>query len=184
MPGVSSQGAGIDPLNPSDASGVYWDDSNAFMDAKSYGTEALHYRDDYMLMTSSMYATLVPGSYQVFGNNGTTSFLGAVNSGSNTSLNDVVADGGTFISASDLLNDLLSASDHYPIVADFVIPVPEPSALVLTVLALLCTMVLRGEQPTERAKATTFSTVTLTGVRTEKYHAVHESVNPANPWSA
>ena len=94
-------------------------------------------RDDLQVMTSNVYSAtsgglaLVSNTYHTFGNNGTTSYHGSTNSGGNTSLNGVTTDGGTFISATQLKHDLRFASDHLPVVADYTIPVPEPSTLVL-----------------------------------------------------
>jgi hypothetical protein len=93
-----------------------------------------------MIMTNNIFSDtaggleMVPGTYHVFGNNGTTSFETSTNSGGNTALNNVVADGGAFISASQLRLDLTTAADHMPVVADFTIPVPEPSSLILLTL--------------------------------------------------
>jgi hypothetical protein len=67
---------------------------------------------------------LVPGTYHVFGNNGTTAYLSTVNSGSNTALTNLVP--GATISAAQLLFDLTDASDHLPVVADYTIPIPAP----------------------------------------------------------
>jgi hypothetical protein len=83
-------------------------------------------------MTTNVYfgvvggLALVPGTYHVFGNNGTTSYKGSVNSGSNTALNSDLAPGAP-ISASQLYLDLTSASDHLPVVADYTIPITVPT---------------------------------------------------------
>jgi hypothetical protein len=85
----------------------------------------LNARDDYELMTSNVYngtgaINYVSGSFHVFANNGSVPAGGSVNSGSDTALNsDLVQDGGTFISASTLYADLITASDHLPAVADY-----------------------------------------------------------------
>jgi hypothetical protein len=69
----------------------------------------------------------VPGTYHVFGNNGTTSYSNTVNSAANSALNNrLVTNGPVFISAAQLYLDLTSASDHLPVVADYTIPVPAP----------------------------------------------------------
>jgi len=93
----------------------------------------LRYRDDLEVMTTNVYfgvaggLALVPGTYHVFGNNGTTAYYGSVNSGSNTSLNNrLVTNGPVFISAAQLYLDLANASDHLPVVADYTIPLPAP----------------------------------------------------------
>jgi hypothetical protein len=56
----------------------------------------------------------------VFANNGTVSKSGSVNSAGNTALNsDLVQDGTPFISESTIYSDMTTASDHYPVVADY-----------------------------------------------------------------
>lgn len=67
----------------------------------------------------------VTGSYRVFGNNG-THFL-----------NDMI-DTGTGASP-DVLSALISASDHLPVVADFVIPEPTAAALLSLSVFILVT---------------------------------------------
>jgi hypothetical protein len=92
----------------------------------------LRYRDDLQLMTTNVYfgvaggLALVPGTYHVFGNNGTTPYYGSVNSGSNTALNSDLESGAP-ISASQLYLDLTTASDHLPVVADYTIPITVPA---------------------------------------------------------
>ena len=129
------QGQGIDPLNPSGASNVNWATNNAPPFILAMETESatdLRYRDDLQLMTTNVYfgvaggLALVPGTYHVFGNNGTTPYYGSVNSGSNTALNSDLASGAP-ISASQLYLDLTTASDHLPVVADYTIPITVPA---------------------------------------------------------
>jgi hypothetical protein len=93
----------------------------------------LRYRDDLEVMTTNVYYgapggfKYVPGTYHVFGNNGTTPYYSSVNSGSNTSLNNrLMTNGPVFISAAQLYLDLANASDHLPVVADYTIPLPVP----------------------------------------------------------
>ncbi len=62
---------------------------------------------------------LIPNTYQTFGNNGTTGYHAGTDTAGNTLLNNVVQNGGTFISAATLKNDLQFASDHLPVMADF-----------------------------------------------------------------
>jgi hypothetical protein len=82
-------------------------------------------------MTSNVYygvpggLVLVPGTYHVFGNNGTTPYNGSVDSGSDTALNSDLA-ANPPISAAILYQDLTTASDHLPVVADYIIPIPLP----------------------------------------------------------
>ena len=137
---------GVDPLNPTGATGVDWT-ANSNLSAKTESATSLSVRDDLEIMTNNVYTgvagglSLVSGTYHTFGNNGTTAYHGGTNVAGNTSLNGVVTDGGTFISATQLKQDLRFASDHLPVVADYTIPVPEPSTLILlaiggTLLAL------------------------------------------------
>ncbi len=128
--------AGMDPFNDTGATGVFWD-GNSLLDKKTESSDNLRYRDDYLLMSSNIYngtaggLQYISGTYHTFGNNGTTARFGTVNSAGNTALANVVQDGGTFISQSQLLSDLVGAADHLPVVADFLLPVPEPSTVVL-----------------------------------------------------
>jgi hypothetical protein len=130
-PNGIQQGQGIDPLNPSAATSFDWS-ANSNLSMKTDSSTSLHYRDDLQVMTTNVYfgvvggLALVPGTYHVFGNNGTTSYKGSVNSGSNTALNSDLAPGAP-ISASQLYLDLTSASDHLPVVADYTIPITVPT---------------------------------------------------------
>ena len=125
----------LDPLNPLRSLTTNWDDnSTADLPAKTDSVIALHYRDDYQMMTTNVYfgasggLALIAGTYHSFGNNGTTAYLGSANSGVNTALNNrLVTNGPVFISAAQLYLDLTGASDHLPVVADYTIPVPAPS---------------------------------------------------------
>ena len=122
----------IDPLNPTRSLLTNWDNSLAPQDLTESAT-FLQYRDDYQMMTTNVYFAisgglkLIPGTYHVFGNNGSTPYQGTVNSGANMSLNNnLVTNGPAFISASQLYLDLTNASDHLPVVADYAIPIPAP----------------------------------------------------------
>ncbi len=139
-PNGTPQGQGIDPMNPSGNSSINWGTyttSTTILAMESESATDLRYRDDLQVMTTNVYygtpggLALVPGTYHVFGNNGTTAYYGSVNSGANTSLNNKLATNGpVFISASQLLLDLTTGSDHLPVVADYTIPtavaVPAP----------------------------------------------------------
>jgi len=135
-PNGTAQGQATDPVNPSGASGINWGTATSNPSVLAVETESatdLRYRDDLQLMTTNVYygfgggLALIPGTYHVFGNNGTTPYNGSANSGSDTALNsDLVA--GAPISASMLYLDLATASDHLPVVADYTIPVAMPPA--------------------------------------------------------
>jgi hypothetical protein len=133
------QGQGIDPMNLSGTNNIDWT-ANSLLNLKSESAMILHYRDDFQIMTTNVYygapggLAYVPGTYHVFGNNGTTAYEKSVNSGSDTALN---SDLGTnlfstnLITAAQLYLYLTNASDHLPVVADYTIPVPTtpPSGL-------------------------------------------------------
>jgi hypothetical protein len=136
-PNGIQQGQGIDPLNPSAATSFDWS-ANSNLSMKTDSSTSLHYRDDLQVMTTNVYfgvaggLALIPGTYHVFGNNGTTPYKGTVNSGSNTALNSDLASG-ALISASQLYLDLTDASDHLPVVADYTIPITVPAPVLQSV---------------------------------------------------
>ena len=128
-PGINQA---FDPVNPAGSTNLVWD-TNSAVAVKTYSPAAIHYRDDYQLMTTNVYAgvagglSLVPGTYHPFGNNGSIAFTNSLNSATNTALNNrLVTNGPAFLTATQLLLDLASASDHLPVVADYTIPVPAP----------------------------------------------------------
>jgi len=130
------QGQGLDPFNLNASTTINWGTSTTDTNILSLETESatdLRYRDDLELMTTNIYAgtpsglAYIPGTYHTFGNNGTTPYFGSANSGSNTSLNNhLLTNGPVFISASQLYLDLTYASDHLPVVADYIISLPVP----------------------------------------------------------
>jgi autotransporter-associated beta strand protein len=102
------QGQAFDPENFT-TSTQYWSES----------TDGLEYRDDYEMMTSNVLNDTGPldyvsGSFQVFGNNGTTPAGGDTNASTNTALGDLS-------NRTTVLNDLMQpyGSDHMPVVADY-----------------------------------------------------------------
>jgi len=136
-PNGVQQGQGIDPLNTSAATNIDWSDTTTnttilfMLSEESY---ELRYRDDLQVMTSNVYYDVagglqyVAGSYHSFGNNGTTPWGTTVDSVTNTALSGIASN--ALISAAELLQDLTSASDHLPVVADYTVSVeiPAPSA--------------------------------------------------------
>ena len=77
----------------------------------------------------------IEGSYHVFGNNGTT-YNGNINDPGSTALplaeyNPTAGQP----TRTDVLNALATASDHLPVVADYL--VPEPSGIVLSTTAIM-----------------------------------------------
>ena len=140
-PNGIQQGQGIDPLNPTNNPNINWSTSTTATNILVMLTEHsydLEYRDDLQVMTTNVYfgvaggLALVPGTYHVFGNNGTTAYYGTVNSGSNTALNSDLASGAP-ISAAQLYLDLTDASDHLPVVADYTIPISVPAPVLQSV---------------------------------------------------
>jgi hypothetical protein len=137
------QGQGIDPLNPTNNPNINWSTSTTATNILVMETDSardLRYRDDLQVMTTNVYfgvvggLALVPGTYHVSGNNGTTPYQGSVNSGVNTALNNrLVTNGPVFISASQLYLDLTTASDHLPVVADYTIPITVPAPVLQSV---------------------------------------------------
>ncbi len=89
---------------------------------------ALDYRDDLQLVTAPVGTgsgtnltmpglQMVPGSLEVFGNNGSISYGSNVTLRSNTALSDLS-------NQTTILQDLTTATDHLPVVADYTIVPP------------------------------------------------------------
>ncbi len=124
---ASGQGEAYDPLNFSTAAGNLTESATD-----------LRYRDDYQLMTQNVLGgtgaiDYVSGSLQAFGNNGTTSSGGTVNSGTNTDLAYMTTANGYSPTQSQILSALTTASDHLPNVADYTFVVPEPASTALAI---------------------------------------------------
>jgi len=124
---------GIDPLNATDLTNVDWGTSTGdttILAMESESATDLRYRDDFQMMTTNVYygtpggLAYVPGTYHVFGNNGTTAYYGSVNNGSDTALNSDLIPGAR-ITASQLYFDLSDGSDHLPVVADYTVLAPQ-----------------------------------------------------------
>ncbi len=126
------QGQGFDPLNLSNNTNIDWGVNTidpTILAAETESANDLRYRDDLQVMTSNVLfgvpggLAYVPGTYHAFGNNGSTPYFGTVNSVSNTALNTDL-ETNALISAAQLYQNLSTASDHLPIVADYTLPVP------------------------------------------------------------
>lgn len=124
---------GLDPINPAGYTNLTWDDGTSALDVKTYAPTWLHYRDDYQMMTTNVYSGLagglkfIPGTYHVFGNNGSVAYLGNLTTNVNTALNGkLITNGPVFIGARMLYTNLTYAADHLPVVADYTIPMPAP----------------------------------------------------------
>ena len=131
-----AQAQGVDPMNLTARTDLNWStdttDTNILM-LETEAATSLQYRDDLQLMTTNVYygtaggLKYVPGTYHVFGNNGTTAYYDRVDADSNTALDHrLVTNGPVFLSAAQLELDLTYASDHLPVVADYTIPLPAP----------------------------------------------------------
>ena len=83
-------------------------------------TGGMNDRFDFQLSTAGVQdgegVALIPGTYRVFGNNGTHALGGAINVGNGWSPAGLTA------SPQAVLNDLARASDHVPLVADYQVP--------------------------------------------------------------
>jgi len=137
-PNGITQGQGIDPLNLTNNTGIDWSSSTTDTNILLMLTEHsynLEYRDDLQVMTTNIYSgapgglKYVPGTYHAFGNNGSISYSGSVNSGINTALSNsrLVTNGPVFLNALQIYLDLTDASDHLPLVVDYTIPIPAPA---------------------------------------------------------
>jgi hypothetical protein len=95
----------------------------------------MRYRDDYQLMTSNVIndtssaLSYVATTFNNFGNNGTTPTNGNVDSG-NTALAYMQSPLYS-PTQSQILSALTTASDHLPVVADYLVVTPEPTCLAL-----------------------------------------------------
>ena len=126
---------GVDPFNTNGSTGINWT-QNSLLSNKTESVRSLHFRDDFQIMSSNVYygaaggLAYVPGTYHTFGNNGTTPYLGTVINNANTALNGNLQPSPP-ISAAQCRTNLYGASDHYPVVADYTIPIPvsPPSAI-------------------------------------------------------
>ena len=88
----------------------------------------LRYRDDLQVMTSNVYYDVagglqyVPGTYHAFGNNGSLPYGDTVVDPSNTALSGIPSN--AYISPAQCYTNLITASDHLPVVVDYTIPIP------------------------------------------------------------
>jgi endonuclease/exonuclease/phosphatase family metal-dependent hydrolase len=140
---------GIDPLNPTNASQA-WDtaankrfdtfapDTAAFFTGQS--TAGMQFRDDFLLYSPGMQSgnaiTYLTNSFVNFGNTNTHTYGSAITTGSASTFAAQLS-GYTTGQASTVLTQLAQASDHLPVVADYMVTaVPEPSALALVGIAV------------------------------------------------
>lgn len=127
----SGPGQAMDPLNPNNNT-QNWDNNSYYA---SFHTQSpctsstgncgvgsgMDSRFDFQLMSSEVLDgegfSLISGSYQAFGNNGST-----YNTNINSSANTVSFPGVTSFSKSQVLSALQRATDHIPVVADYQLP--------------------------------------------------------------
>ncbi len=123
---ATGAGQGIDPLNFPQDNTQAWN-SATYKKILTESSKAIKYRDDIQFITPDIYngtaaAALryVAGSLRAFGNNGTTAFGATVNKTTNTALNNLVGR----VTPAQALAALPTASDHLPVVADYVVATP------------------------------------------------------------
>ena len=110
----STNGQLFDPIN----SPGYWDGNPTFAAIHTIGADDLNARFDFILVSNAMMDTtgshVLPTTYRAYGNDG-RHFGRAVNSLPNYVVPDSVA------------NALYTASDHLPVVTDFILNSEEPN---------------------------------------------------------
>jgi hypothetical protein len=145
----SASNHAIDPLNPTNATQNWTLSSALAMETESPATSAfftgqstggMNFRDDFLMnspgMTSENGINYINGSFAAFGNTDSHTYQGAITSGSSSALAAELSGQYTAAQAATILTDLTEAADHLPVVADYhITAVPEPSSLVLGVLA-------------------------------------------------
>jgi PKD domain len=122
---------GIDPFNTNTLTGIDWT-QNSLLNQKTESVRSLHFRDDFQIMSSNVYygasggLAYVPGTYHTYGNNSTTPEFSSVITSANNSLNTNLM-ASPYISAAQCYTNLYGASDHYPVVADYTLPLSPPA---------------------------------------------------------
>jgi hypothetical protein len=135
---MTATGAGqaLDPQNVPQNNNITWAGNPDYASIMTESVYDLLYRDDLQLMTQNVFdgtaasgLKYVPGSLHTFGNDGSIGLDGYVFDPGNTALGDIDPNGP--IPAEDLQWYLYYASDHFPVVADYTMTVPEPSTVTL-----------------------------------------------------
>lgn len=123
-----SPGQAMDVANPAHN----FANSSSFLPLLSESATSIGARFDMHLVTAAVATEsgqpnltmpglqMIPGSYMVFGNNGSLAFHGNVTSGSNTALSDLTPAS----YRTSILQDLTTATDHLPVVGDYTIVPP------------------------------------------------------------
>ncbi len=122
---ASGTGQGIDPLNVPQSNSVTW--GSTTVSILTEASTALRYRDDIQFLSPDVYGgtapaalRYVPNSFRAFGNDANTKYGQTVNTSANKSLNNLQGP----ITASQALPALTTASDHLPVVVDYVVATP------------------------------------------------------------
>ncbi|MGA2062796.1 MAG: endonuclease/exonuclease/phosphatase family protein, partial [Thermoguttaceae bacterium] len=109
-------GQAIDSVNPAGN----WTNTSQYAGLMSESATKLQYRDDFQFITAPLQIQpglqFVPGTYTVFGNNGSIPLNGSVTQ--STALSDLA-------NRSAVLNALTTATDHLPVVADYTVTLPS-----------------------------------------------------------
>jgi len=109
---AAGNGKANDPANPTNT----WTNTSTYRGLMTESATSCSIRFDFQFVTNAVLnqygVQLVPGTYSVFGNNGTSTFGGSVNSQFNTDLADLP-------NRLQVLQLLTTVSDHLPVVADY-----------------------------------------------------------------
>lgn len=111
---AAGNGKANDPANPTNT----WTNSTGFRSLMTHASTATDIRFDFQFVTNAMLnqygVQLVPNTYTVFGNNGSTSFGSSVYSQFSSALPDLA-------NRLQVLQLLTTVSDHLPVVADYAV---------------------------------------------------------------
>ncbi|MBN8597311.1 MAG: endonuclease/exonuclease/phosphatase family protein [Planctomycetes bacterium] len=111
---AAGNGKANDPANPTNT----WTNSTGFRSLMTHASNATDIRFDFQFVTNAMLnqygVQLVPNTYTVFGNNGSTSFGSSVYSQFSSALPDLA-------NRLQVLQLLTTVSDHLPVVADYAV---------------------------------------------------------------
>jgi hypothetical protein len=128
---AAGNGQAYDPASPTNS----WSNDSSHVALETESSTSLSARFDFQLITNPVRnqngLQLLSGTYEVFGNNGTTAYHGATDASGNTALGDLS-------NRTTVLHLLTTVTDHLPVVADYDvvgIAVPEPASLGLLLFA-------------------------------------------------
>ncbi len=119
----------IDPLNTNPQNNnITWAQNSTYKAIMTQNSGFIQYRDDIQFMTPSVYngsqamgLKYIPGSLHAFGNDGSSGYQQSVNRTVNTALNNLQpVNTNSPLSKQTLLAALPIATDHLPVVADYV----------------------------------------------------------------